>query len=195
VAKAFVGSNPTPRTNQSAFFENNLKRHIIGHLNYVEGATVKSTKNKGVAEVTYMKIPENVKESLNRSLKARRVVFATASKDGMPNAVPVGIIRFPDDETVLVVDNYFLKTRANLEKNTQAALTFWDMVEKDGKLVNNDGYQLKGKIRIENSGPLYEKVKAEVKAIRAEFPAKAIVLLKVEEIFDVKAGPNAGKKL
>jgi hypothetical protein len=142
-----------------------------------------------------MKIPENVKDSFNRSLKGRRVIFATASRDGIPNAVPIGIGRFADDETVLIVDNYFLKTRANLEKNPQAAITFWDMVEKDGKLVNNDAFQLKGKVRIESSGPLYEKVKAEVKAIRNEFPAKAIVLMKVDEIFDVKAGPNAGKKL
>ena len=142
-----------------------------------------------------MKIPENVKESFNKSLKTRRVVFATASKDGIPNAVPMATVRFMDDETVLVVDNYFLKTRANLEKNPQAAITFWNMEEKEGKLVTNDGYQMKGKIRIESSGALYEKVKAETKAINDKLPVKAIILMKVDEIFDVKTGPNAGKKL
>jgi len=142
-----------------------------------------------------VKIPENVKESLNRSLKARRVILATASKSGEPNAVPIGIMRFIDDETLLIVDNYFLKTRANLDSNPHAALTFWDMEEKDGKLVTTMACQLKGSVKMESSGPLFEKVRAEVKAIRSEFPAKAIALLKVEEIYDARAGATAGKKL
>jgi predicted pyridoxine 5'-phosphate oxidase superfamily flavin-nucleotide-binding protein len=142
-----------------------------------------------------MKIPENVKDCLNRSLKARRLVLGTASKAGVPNAVPIGILKFHDDETLIIVDNFFLKTRENLNKNPWAAITCWDMEEKDGKLIPKDGFQLKGKVKIEDSGPLYEKVRADVKAINANLPAKAIVLVKVEEIYDVKSGPNAGKKL
>jgi hypothetical protein len=142
-----------------------------------------------------MKIPENVKECLNKSLKGRRLVLGTASKSGIPNTVPIGIMKFHDDETLIIVDNYFLKTRENLNKNPWAAITCWDMEEKDGKLTTKDGFQLKGKVKIEDNGPLYEKVRAEVKAMNANLPAKAIALVKVEEIYEVKSGPNAGKKL
>lgn len=142
-----------------------------------------------------MKIPENVKDCLNKALKARRLVVSTASKAGVPNAVPIGILKFHDDETLIVIDNYFLKTRENLSKNPWVAITCWDMEEKDGKLITKDGFQLKGKAKIEDSGPLYEKIRADVKAANANLPAKAIVLVKVEEIYEVKSGPNAGKKV
>ena len=48
---------------------------------------------------------------------------------------------------------------------------------------------------MEDEGPLYERIKAEVKSINPNFPAKAIVVVKVDEIFEVKSGPNAGKKI
>ena len=102
---------------------------------------------------------------------------------------------FPDDETILLVDNYFLKTRENLDRNPSAALTGWDLEEKDGKLATRDGYQLKGRVRIEEAGPRYEAIKAELKAINPKFPVKAIVLLAVEAIYDVKSGPGAGKRI
>jgi len=142
-----------------------------------------------------MKIPDNVKVALNGALKSRRIVVGTASKKGVPNAVPIGSIRFLDDETIILVDNYFLKTRKNLEENPQLTLSFWDMEEKEGKLITKEGYQIKGRVKIESSGPLYEKIKAEVKATNPNLPAKAIVLVKVEEIYDVKSGPNAGKRI
>jgi hypothetical protein len=134
-------------------------------------------------------------DSLNRSLKARRVVMGTASSTGVPNAVPIGIARSIDAETLVFVDNYFLKTRANLEENPRVSLTFWDMEEKEGVLVTRSAYQLKGTVKIEDSGPLYDKIRTEVKAIRPELPARAIVLAKIEEIFDIKTGPNAGRQI
>jgi len=69
------------------------------------------------------------------------------------------------------------------------------MEEKDGVLVTRSAFQLKGTVRIEDSGPIYEKIRTEVKAMRPELPARAIVLAKIEEIFDVKASPNAGRKI
>lgn len=142
-----------------------------------------------------MQIPVNVKNSLNASLKQRRIVLATSSKDGIPNTVPLGIMKFMDDETIILMDNNFLKTRANLEKNPWVALTGWNMEEKEGKLVAIDGFQVKGKAKIEATGELYEKVKAEYRAVNPNYPARAIVILKVEEIYDVKSGANAGRKV
>ncbi|MBC7121048.1 MAG: pyridoxamine 5'-phosphate oxidase family protein [Candidatus Methanosuratus sp.] len=142
-----------------------------------------------------MKVPENIREAYSKALKYRRAVVGTASRDGVPNAVPIGVGRFVDEERLALVDNYFQKTRKNLEENPYAAVTFWVSEEKEGKIVTNEGYQLKGRVEIQETGELYERIKAETKAIRADFPVKAIVLLRVEEIYDVKAGPTAGKRI
>jgi len=141
-----------------------------------------------------MKIPDVVKNCLNGAKAQRRLSLSTASSDGIPNAVPIGLLWFKDDETVVLMDNFFLKTKANLESNPRIALTGWEMEEKEGKVALKDGYQLKGSVKFESSGPLYEKIKAEAKAINANYPAKAILLMKVEEIYYVKSGPTAGKK-
>jgi predicted pyridoxine 5'-phosphate oxidase superfamily flavin-nucleotide-binding protein len=142
-----------------------------------------------------MKIPDNVKSAYKSALKYRRVSLGTCSRAGIPNTVPIGVGKFVDDETLAVVDNYFLKTRKNLEENPHAAVSFWVSEEKDGKLITKEGYQMKGTVTIQESGPLFEQIKAETKAIRADFPVKAIVLIKVQEIYDVKAGADAGKRV
>ncbi len=142
-----------------------------------------------------MKIPENVKSAYKAALKYRRVSLGTCSGAGVPNTVPLGVGRFVDDETLAVVDNYLLKTRKNLEENPHAAISFWVSEEKDGKVITNEGYQMKGTVTIQESGPLFDQIKAETKAIRADFPVKAIVLIKVQEIYDVKAGAGAGKRI
>ncbi|HVO78160.1 MAG TPA: pyridoxamine 5'-phosphate oxidase family protein, partial [Methanomassiliicoccales archaeon] len=65
-----------------------------------------------------VKIPSEVKDVLS---KQKPIPFATASKSGVPNVCFVGRLKFADDETVLIVDNFFNKTRANLKENPKAA--------------------------------------------------------------------------
>ena len=142
-----------------------------------------------------MRIPQHVKETLEAAQKERRLVVATSSKSARPNAAPIGIIRFLDDETLIIVDNYFLKTRQNLEENPYVAISGWHMEEREGSLSTVSAYQLKGRAKIESSGELYEKVRAEIKSKRPDLPVKAIVLVKVEEIYDSKSGSNAGKPI
>ena len=143
-----------------------------------------------------MKIPDNVKAAMNAGLVHRRIAVATAAKDGIPNNVPIGFCFATGDDTLVLVDNYFLKTRKNMEANPWVSITFWDTDESSGKPITHAGFQLKGRVAsIETSGKLYEEMKAKVKAIRADFPVKAVMPVKIEEIYDVKAGPNAGKKI
>ncbi len=142
-----------------------------------------------------MKIPQYVKEVLEAAQKERRLVIATSSKAAIPNAAPIGILRFVDDETLLIVDNYFLNTGNNIKENPYIAISGWHMEEKDGSLSTKAAYQLKGPARVESSGDLYERVRAEIKSKRPDLPIRAIILIKVEEIYDLKPGPNAGKRI
>jgi predicted pyridoxine 5'-phosphate oxidase superfamily flavin-nucleotide-binding protein len=122
--------------------------------------------------------------------KVHIAVLSTASTDGTPNAVPVGAKKILDDETVLISDQFFNKTLANLQANPQAALTYWE---------GREGYQLKGRVVIETSGPRYEDTARwiEERSTQKGFPlkSKGAVILKIEQIYGVAPGPGAGKQL
>ena len=122
--------------------------------------------------------------------KVPTVALATVGEDGTPNAVPVGAKKIIDDETILMSDQFFNKTLANMKANPRVAVTFWE---------GHEGYQLKGRVTIETSGQRFEDTAKwiEEKSTKAGFPlkSKGAVILLIEEIFGVAPGPGAGKKL
>jgi hypothetical protein len=122
--------------------------------------------------------------------KVSTVVLTTATPDGTPNAVPVGAKKILDPETILISDQFFNKTLANMKANPKVAVTYWEGYE---------GYQLKGTVTIETSGKRFEETAKWIEDISARvgFPlkSKGAVILKIDEIFGVAPGPGAGKKL
>lgn len=130
---------------------------------------------------------ERMQELFN---KVPIVVLSTVSEDGTPNAVPVGAKKMVDNETILISDQFFNKTLANMKANPQVAVTFWE---------GREGYQLKGFVTIETTGQRFEDTTKwiEEKSIKAGFPlkSKGAVILRIEEIYGVSPGPGAGKKL
>jgi len=132
-----------------------------------------------------MRIPTDIQEVMNED---RAFVFATASKSAIPNINVIGIKQIEDDETVLLADNYFNKTLANIKENTEAAILTKNAEKKLW-------YQLKGTCQYINEGPRYEKFKEWVKSKRETFPAKGMVIFKVKQIYNTSAGPDAGKPI
>ncbi|MEZ4549419.1 MAG: pyridoxamine 5'-phosphate oxidase family protein [Desulfobacterales bacterium] len=122
--------------------------------------------------------------------KVPTAVLATATADGTPNAVPVGAKKIIDDETVLISDQFFGKTLANIKANPKVALTYWE---------GHEGYQIKGTVTVETSGPRFEETAKWIEEMgnKAGFPlkSKGAVILKIDEIYGVAPGPGAGKKL
>ena len=122
--------------------------------------------------------------------KVPTAVLATATSDGEPNAVPVGAKKIIDAETVLISDQFLNKTLANLKSNPRVAVSFWE---------GHEGYQLKGSITIETSGPRFEETAKWIEEMgnKSGFPlkSKGAVILKIEEIYGLAPGPGAGKKL
>ena len=133
------------------------------------------------------KMTERMKTLLG---EVQTAVFSTASPDGIPNAVPVGAKKVIDDETVLISDQFFNKTLANMQANPQAALTYWQGPE---------GYQLKGRITIETSGPLFEETSKWVgdasKKVGIPLICKGVILLHIDAIYGVAPGRRAGRQL
>jgi uncharacterized protein len=138
-------------------------------------------------EIKMAKMTERMQEVFN---KVRIAVLATATPDGMPNAVPVGAKKIIDEETILISDQFFGKTLANMKANPRIAVTFWDGAE---------GYQLKGTVIIETSGPRFEETARwiEERSSKTGFPlqSKGAVIMKIDEIYGVTPGPGAGKLL
>jgi len=133
------------------------------------------------------KMTERMKELFE---KVPTAVLATATPDGIPNAVPVGAKKIIDDGTILISDQFFNKTLANLKANAQVAVTFWE---------GHEGYQLKGTVIIETEGQRYEQTARWIEELshKAGFPlkSKGAVILQITEIYGVSPGPGAGKKL
>lgn len=122
--------------------------------------------------------------------KVPTAILATATENGAPNAVPVGAKKIIDSETILISDQFFNKTLANLKTNPKVAVSFWEGYE---------GYQIKGTATIETSGKRYEETAAWIEDMgnKAGMPlkSKGAVILKIDEIFGLAPGPGAGKKL
>jgi len=122
-------------------------------------------------------------------MKATGIIsFATASKDGTPNVVPVGMIFMGDDGNIWLVDNYLKKTLANLKENPKAAFFIWsrDFTES---------FQVKGTVTIENSGNDYLKAVQIAHSKKETYPAKNLIKMKVEEVYYVTPGDHAGDKV
>ena len=115
------------------------------------------------------------------------VFFATATKDGTPNVVPIGFARPVDNKTIMIVDNYMNKTRKNLENNPKASLVIRD--------ASKAPYQFKGTVEIIESGKYFDEAVDWAKSVMSQLAPKAAILLKVEEIYSVQPGPEAGKKV
>lgn len=115
------------------------------------------------------------------------VFLATTTKDGIPNVVPIGFARPIDDETILIADNYMNKTRANIEANPYIAI-----VTKD---ASKCPYQFKGEVQVFESGNYFDTVTEWGQNAMTKLTPKAAILMKVQEIYSIQPGPDAGKKI
>lgn len=122
--------------------------------------------------------------------KVPTAVFATASSDGIPNAVPVGAKKIIDNETLLISDQFFNKTLANIKDNPKASITFWE---------GHDGFQIKGSVFIETTGSRFEETAKWIEEmgnkIGAPLKSKGAFIFEIEEIYNLTPGPDAGKRI
>ena len=114
---------------------------------------------------------------------------ATASADGMPNIAIKGSLRLLDDEHLVFADLFSLKTRKNLEENTQVAVMVFDSETRTG-------YSLKGHATVLASGPVYDQVAEAIRQHPAHLPPpKYVVQIAVEAIYNQSLGPEAGQQI
>ncbi|MDK2821621.1 MAG: uncharacterized protein PWP31_1586 [Clostridia bacterium] len=120
--------------------------------------------------------------------KQKVITVATASKDGLPNVVPMSFVKVYDDDNLLIVDNFMNKTRDNLENNPNMAICVWDTEKKKS-------YQIKGNVSIHTSGTVFDAAVSWVKEVNPKLQPKSAVLLRVDKIYVCQPGSDLGKEL
>ncbi len=100
------------------------------------------------------------------------VVLTTVSPDGMPNAIYATCLGLYGDGHLVVADNYFDKTRRNLQAGGKGAILF---MTGDGK-----AYQAKGTLSYHTEGPIFDDMKTWNPETH---PGHAAAALEVEEVY------------
>jgi predicted pyridoxine 5'-phosphate oxidase superfamily flavin-nucleotide-binding protein len=132
-----------------------------------------------------VKLTAEMKEAFG---KMKVFPFATASKDGTPNVIPLGIVWLMDDETIWIVDNFMNKSLSNLRLNPKVAFYVWGPEIKGC-------FQIKGVAAIKVSGREFDEMKEKVNQKNPALPARSLVIIKITEVFECQPGPKAGMKL
>ncbi len=121
-------------------------------------------------------------------IKATRVMpLATASADGEPNVVPIGVLYVIDPETLWIGNQFMKTTKKNLKENPRACIYLWSP-ETKGCL------KIKGDVTLLDSGADYEKMKGMVME-KKKLVCNQLIVMKVTDVFDCKSGPKAGDRL
>ncbi len=132
-----------------------------------------------------VKMPPEVRQTLE---KQKPVPIATASKSGVPNVVFIGLLKIVDDETLMLADNFFKKTAANLAENPKISILCYSGETKKS-------FQIKGTAEVCKEGENFDQMRKWVKGVNDKLPAKSCVIVKIDEIYNAMWGPEAGKKI
>ncbi|MCK5118186.1 MAG: pyridoxamine 5'-phosphate oxidase family protein [Candidatus Latescibacteria bacterium] len=100
------------------------------------------------------------------------IVLATVDSEGNPNAIYATCVSKFSEDTLVVADNFFDKTRANILGGGKGSLLF---ITKEGK-----SFQVKGPIEYHTEGAVFDDMK---KWNSSKLPGHAAAALKVEHVF------------
>ena len=115
-------------------------------------------------------LPESVQNAWNN--REGPVVFATVNASGVPNVIYASCVQLHDPSHLIVADNYFSKTRANILGGSSASLLFITGERK--------AYQIKGTLEYLTAGRVFEEMKGW---IREGLPGHAAVVLHIGEVY------------
>ena len=115
-------------------------------------------------------LPEDVSKAWNH--RKDPAIFSTVDKNGLPNTIYVTCVSKFGEDTIVVADNYFDKTRNNILAGSKGSILF--MTDED------KAFQFKGSIEYHKEGDVFENMK---KWNPEKHPGHAAAALKVEEVY------------
>ncbi|VGO18755.1 pyridoxamine 5'-phosphate oxidase family protein [Pontiella sulfatireligans] len=115
-------------------------------------------------------LPEDVSKAWDN--RKDPAIFSTVDKNGVPNTIYVTCVSKFGEDTIVVADNYFDKTRNNILAGSKGSILF---------MTNEDkAFQVKGSIECYKEGDVFENMK---KWNPEQHPGHAAVALKIEEVY------------
>ncbi|MFA5570831.1 MAG: pyridoxamine 5'-phosphate oxidase family protein [Sphaerochaetaceae bacterium] len=100
------------------------------------------------------------------------IVFTTVDQQRVPNSIYVLSVYLDASGDFCIADNYFYKTKKNIQQNSLGSLLF---ITEEGK-----SYQIKGTLTYHTEGSVYEFMK---KWTPPKFPMNAATRLHVTHIY------------
>lgn len=100
------------------------------------------------------------------------IVFSTVDKRGIPNSIYATCVSLSDDGGIVIADNYFMKTRENLQGGSSGSVLFMT--------AEGTSYQVKGPIEYHGSGPYHAFMKSWNPR---KHPGHAATVLRPEQFF------------
>ena len=108
--------------------------------------------------------------------KTQPTCLATSDPSGVPNLIYVSYIRIVNEETLVVADNKFEKTRKNLDSNPRMSVTVLDPDTRKA-------FQLKCITECVTEGHRYNEIVDWVHEKHPDMTPKAAFYLKIDEIY------------
>lgn len=100
------------------------------------------------------------------------IILTTVGEDGVPNSIYATCVSLYDNETIVVADNYFDKTKKNILAGSKGTLLF---ITKENK-----SFQLKGSFDYLTGGDIYDDMK---KWNPSKHPGHGAAALRIEAAY------------
>jgi predicted pyridoxine 5'-phosphate oxidase superfamily flavin-nucleotide-binding protein len=118
--------------------------------------------------------------------KGKIIALATCSRQAIPNVAYMLQYWWFRPDTLVIGDVFMNATRRNVQENGRASFCVWD--EESDK-----SYKFKGTAEYESHGEAYDFANANLHKKKPDKNFKGVVVIKVNEVYDVSRGENAGK--
>jgi len=130
------------------------------------------------------KIPDEIKQFF---VTVPIMAFSTADKNGTPNVVPIASKKIVNDDTILVIDTFFKKTKDNILQNKSVSIAMW---------IKSKGYQIKGLAKYHSKGETFDEAKNWILKLKPNKIVKGVVEIKIADIYSITpTHEEAGKKI
>jgi len=118
-----------------------------------------------------MQLPEEAREAWEK--REGPAVFTTVDGQGEPNTIYVSCVYLHGDDRIVVANNKFSKTLANIKDGCRGTILYITASKK--------AYQLKGIVDYQTAGPVFDEMKNGWLAER--YPGHGAAVLTITEVF------------
>ncbi len=126
-------------------------------------------------------------QEMKDMIASQQSFVGTVNSEGIPNVVPKGSIRALDDETLVYMEGFGGQTHQNVLNGSKVAVTVVDR-----RLP--DGFRFMGTPQVHTSGPIFDQMVKDAEEAGRPKPLAAVAV-PIDEIYSVKPGRNAGKRI